>query len=105
MTKCCKCKCHNKKLNFKILIPEGTDLGTIDVYGVDEKEQIKSVYTPGSVRSDWNSSDEDEDPDFIPSDEGSDVDAIYENSHLSKEDIAQLEQELKDILADQQESE
>ena len=100
MVKCKGCKCCNKKLNFKILIPEGTELGTIDVYGVDDNEQIKSVYTPGRVRSDWNSSDEDEDPDYQPSEE-SDIDGIYENAHLSQEDIKELEEELKNLLLDQ----
>jgi len=100
MVKCKGCKCCNKKLNFKILIPEGTELGTIDVFGVDEDEQIKSVYTPGRVRSDWNSDDE-EDPDYQPSDESTDIESVYENAHLSQEDIKELEEELKNLLLDQ----
>jgi len=101
MVDCSKCKCcKKKKLNFKILIPEGTELGTVDVYGVDENEQIKSVYTPGRVRSDWNSDDE-EDPDYMPSDESTDIESVYENAHLSKEDIKELEEELKNLLLDQ----
>ena len=102
MTKCCKCKCHNKKLNFKILIPEGTELGDIDVFGVNEKQEIVSEYIAGSVRGDWNSDEEEEDPDYAPSDE-SDIELVYENAHLSKEDIEELESELADIIKDQNE--
>tara|TARA_R110000796_G_scaffold202029_1_gene318279 strand:+ start:182 stop:517 length:336 start_codon:yes stop_codon:yes gene_type:complete len=97
------CKnCCKKKVNFKIYIPSGCELGVVDVYGVDDKEEIVSQYIPNRVRGDWNSDEEDEeeDPDYVPSD-GSDVEAIYENSHLSKEDIAELEEELADILREQ----
>ena len=97
------CKnCCKKKVNFKIYIPSGCELGVVDVYGVDDKEEIVSQYIPNRVRGDWNSDEEneEEDPDYVPSDE-SDVEAIYENSHLSKEDIAELEEELADILREQ----
>ena len=101
MVDCCKCKCKKKKLNFKILIPAGTQLGTVDFYGVDENDEIVTEYKPGRVRSDWNSSDEDEDPDYQPSDESTDIESVYENAHLSQEDIAELEEELKNLLLDQ----
>jgi len=97
------CKnCCKKKVNFKIYIPSGCELGVVDVYGVDDKEEIVSQYIPNRVRGDWNSDEEneEEDPDYVPSDE-SDVEAVYENSHLSKEDIAELEAELADILMEQ----
>ncbi len=97
------CKnCCKKKVNFKIYIPSGCELGVVDVYGIDDKEEIVSQYIPNRVRGDWNSDEEDEeeDPDYVPSD-GSDVEAVYENSHLSKEDIAELEEELADILREQ----
>lgn len=98
------CKnCCKKKVNFKIYIPSGCELGVVDVYGVDDKEEIVSQYIPNRVRGDWNSDEEneEEDPDYVPSDE-SDVEAVYENSHLSKEDIAELEAELADILMEQE---
>ncbi len=97
------CKnCCKKKVNFKIYIPSGCELGVVDVYGIDDKEEIVSQYIPNRVRGDWNSDEEEEeeDPDYVPSD-GSDVEAVYENSHLSKEDIAELEEELADILREQ----
>jgi len=97
------CKnCCKKKVNFKIYIPSGCELGVVDVYGVDDKEEIVSQYIPNRVRGDWNSDEEneEEDHDYVPSDE-SDVEAVYENSHLSKEDIAELEAELADILMEQ----
>ena len=97
------CKnCCKKKVNFKIYIPSGCELGVVDVYGIDDKEEIVSQYIPNRVRGDWNSDEEEEeeDPDYVPSDE-SDVEAVYENSHLSKEDIAELEEELADILREQ----
>lgn len=97
------CKnCCKKKVNFKIYIPSGCELGVVDVYGIDDKEEIVSQYIPNRVRGDWNSDEEEEeeDPDYVPSDE-SDVEAVYENSHLSKEDIAELEAELADILREQ----
>lgn len=97
------CKnCCKKKVNFKIYIPSGCELGVVDVYGIDDKEEIVSQYIPNRVRGDWNSDEEEEeeDPDYVPSDE-SDVEAVYENSHLSKEDIAELEAELADILMEQ----
>jgi len=97
------CKnCCKKKVNFKIYIPSGCELGVVDVYGVDDKEEIVSQYIPNRVRGDWNSDEEneEEDPDYVPSDEN-DVEAVYENSHLSKEDIAELEAELADILMEQ----
>ena len=97
------CKnCCKKKVNFKLYIPSGCELGVVDVYGIDDKEEIVSQYIPNRVRGDWNSDEEEEeeDPDYVPSD-GSDVEAVYENSHLSKEDIAELEEELADILREQ----
>ena len=97
------CKnCCKKKVNFKLYIPSGCELGVVDVYGIDDKEEIVSQYIPNRVRGDWNSDEEEEeeDPDYVPSDE-SDVEAVYENSHLSKEDIAELEEELADILREQ----
>jgi len=97
------CKnCCKKKVNFKLYIPSGCELGVVDVYGIDDKEEIVSQYIPNRVRGDWNSDEEEEeeDPDYVPSDE-SDVEAVYENSHLSKEDIAELEAELADILREQ----
>lgn len=97
------CKnCCKKKVNFKLYIPSGCELGVVDVYGIDDKEEIVSQYIPNRVRGDWNSDEEEEeeDPDYVPSDE-SDVEAVYENSHLSKEDIAELEAELADILMEQ----
>jgi hypothetical protein len=101
MVDCCKCKCcQKKKLNFKILIPAGTELGTVDFYGVDENDEIVTEYKPGRVRSDWNSDDE-EDPDYVPSDESTDIESVYENAHLSQEDIKELEEELKNLLLDQ----
>ena len=101
MVDCCKCKCKKKKLNFKILIPAGTELGTVDFYGVDENDEIVTEYKPGRVRSDWNSDGEEEDPDYVPSDESTDIESVYENAHLSQEDIAELEEELKNLLLDQ----
>ena len=100
MAKCCECCCCKKKVNFKIYIPSGTEVGSIDVYGVDEKEDVVSEFVPNRVRDDWNSSDESEDPDYSPSEE-SDIEAIYENSHLSKEEQKELEEELKQIILEQ----
>jgi len=100
------CKsCAKKKVNFKLYVPAGCELGNVDVYGVDENDKVISRYIPGRVRGDWNSDDESDDesqddPDYVPSDE-SDVELVYENSHLSRADIEELESELADIIRDQ----
>jgi len=100
------CKsCAKKKVNFKLYVPAGCELGNVDVYGVDENDNVISRYIPGRVRGDWNSDDESDDesqddPDYVPSDE-SDVELVYENSHLSRADIEELESELADIIRDQ----
>lgn len=98
------CKsCAKKKVNFKLYVPAGCELGNVDVYGVDENDKVISRYIPGRVRGDWNSddeSDESDDPDYVPSDE-SDIELVYENAHLSRDDIEELESELADIIRDQ----
>jgi len=93
------CKCCRRELSFKIYVPSGSKIGTVDIFGVHECGDIVSQFTPGRVRDDW-CSDEEEDPDYVPSDE-SDIEGIYENAHLSKEEIKELEEELRDILLEQ----
>lgn len=92
----CKCKCPPKKVDFTIMIPEGIEMGSVEVYQVDKKRERVNEFRPSRVDSDWDS--DSEDPDFIP---GIDSDEDpYENADLTEADKEELRLELVDILMD-----
>jgi len=78
------------------MIPEGIEMGSIEVYQVDKKSKPVNEFRPSRVDSDWDS--DEEDPDYMP---GIDSDEDpYENADLSEADKKELREELADILID-----
>ena len=96
MTKCCdKCKCPPKKVDFTIMLPEGIEMGSVEVYQVAPNGKPVGEFKPGRVEEgDWDS--DEEDPDYIPAID-SDEDP-YEHADLTEADKKELREELTDIL-------
>jgi len=92
----CKCKCPPKKVDFTIMIPEGIEMGSVEVYQVASDGKPLNEFRPSRVDSDWDS--DEEDPDYMP---GIDSDEDpYENADLTEADKKELREELADILID-----
>ena len=112
MTK--KCKCPPKKVDFTIMIPEGIEMGSVEVYQVAENGKPVNEFRPSRVDSDWDS--DSEDPDFIPgidSDEDdpdyiagidSDDDDPYEDLPFTDAEKQELRDELASLIIEQMEN-
>lgn len=99
MTKKCKCKCP-KKVDFTIMLPEGIEMGSIEVYQVASDGKPQAEFRPSRVDSDWDT--DSEDPDFIP-DIDSDEDP-YEDLPFTEKEKQELRDELANLIIEQMEN-
>lgn len=100
MTKCCdkcKCECPPKKVDFTIMIPEGIEIGSVEVYQVDKKREPVNEFRPSRVDSDWDS--DEEDPDYVPGIDSDDD--PYEGLPFTEEEKQELRDELANLLIEQ----
>jgi len=93
----CKCKCPPKKVDFTIIIPEGIEMGDVEVYQVASDGKPLNEFRPSRVDSDWDS--DSEDPDYIP-DIDSDDDP-YEDLPFTEAEKQELRDELANLIIDQ----
>ena len=95
----CKCKCP-KKIDVQLFIPEGFEMGAVEVYQVAENGKPVNEFRPSRVDSDWDS--DSEDPDFIP---GIDSDEDpYEDLPFTEKEKQELRDELASLIIEQMEN-
>lgn len=95
MKKCCpKCKCCPPKVDIQICVPEGVEIGAVEIFQMTGGKPT-GQFKPGRVEEDdWDTDEDDED--YIPAID-SDEDP-YEHADLTNKDKAELRAELRDIL-------
>jgi len=96
MTCCDKCKCKPPKLDVQLFVPEGIEIGAVEIYQVADGKPT-GQFKPGRVEEgEWDS--DEEDPDYIPAIDSDDD--PYEHADLTDKDKEELRKELTDILID-----
>lgn len=99
MTKKCKCKCP-KKVDFTIMLPEGIEMGDLEVYQVASDGKAVNEFRPSRVDSDWDS--DSEDPDYIAGIDSDDD--PYENLPFTEKEKQELRDELASLIIEQMEN-
>ena len=94
----CKCKCPPKKVDFTIIIPEGIEIGDVEVYQVASDGKAVNEFRPSRVDSDWDT--DEEDPDYIPGIDSDDEDP-YEGLPFTDAEKQELRDELANLLIEQ----
>ena len=91
------CKnCTPPIFDIQIYIPEGFNIGNVEVFAVTPKFKPKRA----AIDSD-DDDDDDDDSDYVASSEESDED-IYDSLPFTEEEKQELKDELAGLIADQQ---
>ena len=96
MTKKCECKCP-KKVDFTIMLPEGIEMGDVEVYQVSSDGKAVNEFRPSRVDEHWDS--DEEDPDYIPGIDSDDD--PYEGLPFTEAEKQELRDELANLLIEQ----
>ena len=83
-------------INFQLMIPEGCEIGEIEVFEVDANQDIIGEFKSNKIEDfdipdDYDSND---DLDYCPYDSEESID-LYEHLELTEEEKRQLKEELK----------
>tara|TARA_R110001606_G_scaffold378828_1_gene538643 strand:- start:153 stop:470 length:318 start_codon:yes stop_codon:yes gene_type:complete len=93
--KCCdNCKCDKPVIDVAMFVPEGCEIGKVEIFKVNKKREKVGEFKAGCVESDEDL----DDPDYEPVDTGSPD--PYEHADLTDADKEELRKELTDILID-----
>ena len=88
-------------INFQLMIPEGCEIGEIEVFEVDANQDIIGEFKPNHIE-DFDIPDDydsDDDLDYCPYDSEESIEDVYEGLDLTEEERQELKEELK-ILED-----
>ena len=96
-----KCTCPPKKVDFTIIIPEGLEMGSVEVYQVAGNGKPVNEFRPSRVDSEFDS--DPEDPDYQLPDIDSEDDP-YEDLPFSETEKQELRDELANLLLEQMEA-
>ncbi len=98
MTKCekCKCKCCNKKIDISLYVPEGMQIGEVEIFEIAESGKRVGEFKPGKIEH--FESESECDSDYQPSTPEEDP---YENLPLTDAEKKMLKDELAELIMEQ----